>query len=512
LTSSQRTAVREREAFAAGKDGAKMRTKVWMCILLCLVVFGCASPPQFPEKPVSIEETQSGRRIGYAAGGENMPDYWETIGADGLVKVLEVKTKDGPVVRAQMDKIDTAKCRHLVLMLDGVPFDVMNNAYKRGMFRFFRAPSRLYAPFPSMTWISFAQVFHTRPPAGIEPEYLDRTTGKLVDGMSTYQKPISEPWRPLVDYRAGTMVDAMCYVSPYLAFVHELEQARVRFEKSSKRVMFFYNASSAGMGTKHGEEGFEKVLADLDRFCKEMMMKSPGKLAITMFADHGHSLTPAKRIGLKKFLKSRGFKITKKLSDERDVVIPTFGLVTFAALYSRSPAKVAEALLDLEGMNLVVYPTGESITVRNRDGSARIWQRAGRFRYEPLKGDPLDVEGIVNDLREKKEVDKDGYVADRVFFDATRMHKYPDPLYRIWLCWHGAVKNPPDLVVTFKDDYFWGREGFDFFAKVASTHGNLNFNNSVTFAMSTAGLLPPFMRLCDLRPALEKYFPFPRAK
>ena len=67
----------------------------------------------------------------------------------------------------------------------------------------------------------------------------------------------------------------------------------------------------------------------------------------------------------------------------------------------------------------------------------------------------------------------------------------------------GLVENVPAVVLTTKDGWYCGKGKFDFFVDVASTHGSLNYSNSVTFAMSTAGELPEVLRLTDLRPALK---------
>ncbi|MCK4850665.1 MAG: hypothetical protein KAT11_04895, partial [Phycisphaerae bacterium] len=83
-------------------------------------------------------------------------------------------------------------------------------------------------------------------------------------------------------------------------------------------------------------------------------------------------------------------------------------------------------------------------------------------------------------------------------------HEYPDALARIWRAFHGLVQNTPAVVVTAKDGWYFGKGKFDFFVDIASTHGSLNYVNSVTFAMTTAGPLPRDLRVVDLFKALSR--------
>lgn len=482
---------------------------------LCLTVLalGCAGISNFPEKPLSVETTADGPCRAYALQKAAQADYWQTLNSDGRVVALSFDLNgDGkPDLRTALDQLDLTQCRHLVIVLDGVPFELVDEAYRQGKFRLFHPPSRVYACFPSMTWLCFPLIFHTAPPLGVEAEYFDEREEKLTDASYVYRERLNEPWRPCVDYRCGMIVDGVCYVAPWRAFAHEMGAIRSRFERGEKRIFVGYNASSAGMGTAVGREGFRRVLEVMDRFCEEMMAKSRGKLAITMFADHGHSLTAAKRIPLRDFLRSRGYNVGERLQRKNDVVVPSFGLCTDAVVHTRDPERVVKDLLELNGVDLLVYRVGDTISVRSRTGLAHVEEKAGRYRYDAVQGDPLALLPILDRLRKAGKVDADGFAEDRALFVATALHKYPDPLYRIWLCWHGAVQNPPDIVVYLQDNWFWGRKSFALVATVHSTHGNLNYANTTTFAMTTAGPLPSLMRVTDLKPALATYFPLPEA-
>ena len=50
------------------------------------------------------------------------------------------------------------------------------------------------------------------------------------------------------------------------------------------------------------------------------------------------------------------------------------------------------------------------------------------------------------------------------------------------------------MIVSLDDGYYFGAKSFAGLVKVASTHGSLNYRNSVTFMMSTVGPLPKLIR------------------
>ena len=54
------------------------------------------------------------------------------------------------------------------------------------------------------------------------------------------------------------------------------------------------------------------------------------------------------------------------------------------------------------------------------------------------------------------------------------------------------------MIVSLADRFFSGSSSLSAFVDVASTHGGLNYRNSVTFIMSTAGRLPAVMRSSDI--------------
>ena len=58
--------------------------------------------------------------------------------------------------------------RHLILLLDSVPYPMMKAYWDAGKFRLFEPPTRTIAPFPVMTDPSFAEFFNYSPLPAVE--------------------------------------------------------------------------------------------------------------------------------------------------------------------------------------------------------------------------------------------------------------------------------------------------------------------------------------------------------
>ena len=66
------------------------------------------------------------------------------------------------------------------------------------------------------------------------------------------------------------------------------------------------------------------------------------------------------------------------------------------------------------------------------------------------------------------------------------------------------VKSWLDVLVSLEDSYYFGSSGFAGFVTVASTHGSLNYRNSVSFIMSMLGPLPGVLRVGDVPKEMAK--------
>ena len=442
----------------------------------------------------------------YDSDGDGKKDYYQELGQGGRVLRLGFDRDEDGILEEQvdLDELDLSECRELYILLDGVPYEMMASMYAQGHFRLFHRPSRLISCFPTMTDVAFAEIFGLSPVLAYQASYYDLTRSKLHDGNKIYLSGKNEPWNDRLDYRGPLWMDAVAYVWPRWWLRHELDSILAKYRKSKNKRISGYVVSTTSLGTNEGRDGYLEALLQAEQLCEAAMLASGGKVKITMFADHGHNFTVGKPIPLKETLGRCGFRVVDKLKRPNDIVIPEFGLVTYASIDTLSPGQVASAAVQIEGVNLAIYRDDqERVVVLNQAGKALIDCRDNRYLYQTIHGDPLKLRLIVENMHQAGLLDAEGYASDEDFFKATCGHEYPDALARIWRAFHGLVKNTPAVVVTTKDGWYCGKGKFDFFVDVASTHGSLNYANSVTFAMSTAGELPEVLRLEDLRVVLK---------
>ncbi len=469
--------------------------------IVTMFFVGCA---RFPSQPTSVIDSRVRQ---WKVKSKNLPDYFQYLDKTGkIVSIAYDDNGDGrPEVRIDLLSVSSdPKCPHYVILLDGIPYKLAEKYYNEGGFRLFYRPAKLISVFPSFTDLAYSELFGTTPIKGFEALYYDRRKNRLSDGDAVYLSQKNAPWQKLIDYRASMLLDPIGYVNPNFVFNHEIQQITSLFEKKQTGTVIAYSVGTANVGTRYGAKGLMRCLIRVDNLCEKLIYDKRGRAKITILADHGHNLTPAKFFNLREALKKSGFHVVRKLKKEGDVVCIEFGLVTCGELYTNQPEKVALAMLKYEQVNLAIYPKPNSnyseIIVRNSDGKALLRKGKGGYIYDAIKGDPLELKPIIAKLKQSGKVDDKGVIDDDSLFDATVNHKYPDPLARIWRAYHGLAENPADLLLTIKDGWFTGKPSFAKMVNVASTHGSLNWKNSVTFFMTTIKLnsAPTALRIKDV--------------
>ncbi|MCK4601365.1 MAG: hypothetical protein KAU28_02795, partial [Phycisphaerae bacterium] len=289
--------------------------------------------------------------------------------------------------------------------------------------------------------------------------------------------------------------DVIGYVNPWAVFGKEVNDAKRLFDKSRTREFIAYFVSSAGMGTRMGGDGQRKALKRVEQFINQVIWETRGLTKVTLLSDHGHSYTPATRLDLVRHLRQKGWRLTGSLRRPEDVVEISFGLVTYASFSTLRPAVLAADLIACEGVELASYAEDDFVVALGRGGSrAVIRHKDGRFKYEPTSGDPLKLVPVLAATTARK----DGYYDVEKLLAVTGQHEYPAPLQRLWRAHFALVTNPPDVIVSLEGRFFFGSVSLAGSVNVASTHGGLNYSNSVTFITSTVAPLPPLMQSKDI--------------
>lgn len=508
--------------------------------LLGVLLPACAGPgPRyFPPAPLWNETGPDGTIVrAFDIDGDGRAEYREAIGASGMVQRLEFDTDgDGeideiawrsgalPVVALEPCEANAnatprrpaadPAARHLLIVLDSTPFEIVRDLWSQGRLRLFGPPSRIIAPFPVMTDPCLAEFFGASPCLGVESKYYDGR--RLRAGMHNYLKERNAPWLAAIDYHLPPDTHGWAYIFPGMWFRHDLGRVERYVLARNQGDFSAYVVGTSGLGAQRGRDGHLAALVEVERLCQGLLYRTRGRLEITLLSDHGHNLRPSRRISLLEQLQRCGYRAGDRLETPQDVVVPEFGLVSCVAIYTRSPAAVARDVVGFEGVELACYaerpgPAADGadrvrrgrVMVLSRDGRASIEREADSFRYVPVQGDPLELATVIEDLRLRGRLDGRGFAADSEWLAATIEHEYPDPLYRLWRAFDGLFIHTPDVLVSLADGYYAGSRRMADFIAMKAVHGNLNRLGSSGFVMTTAGPLPPVLRMTQARAALS---------
>jgi len=490
--------------------------KLALAILAVAALAGCASGIFFPASPLSRGDTPRGLQAAYDTDSDGKTDYFTYADAAGRVTVIAYDySNDGqPDSFVNLDAQPTDRCRHFFIILDGVSYDLVKEYYDAGHFRMFHPPSRVVAPFPSMTDLGVQDLLGDMPSLSMEANYYDRRRGAGTNGAWDYLMEKNAPARRLFAYRVPSLFDVLSYFTPWQVFKHEIGEAKKALDRRDRQDVLAYSVGSAGMGTGNSREGHVRCLELVERMVNQITWESRGTVKFTIVSDHGHTYTKPKRFTPAGVLEKKGWRSRPRVKSGGDYVQIEFGDVTCAAFYAQDAARLAADLATVDGADLAVYSRDEKVFVVSRRGNAVITENKGRFKYEPDGGDPLLLNEIIAELKAAGKADENGFIDDRALLEATAGHVYPDPLRRLWRAFHGLVENVPDVIVSLEDDYYAGSGNFAFLVKLNSTHGSLNSRNSLAFAMTTVGPLPPTMRSEDISKNLSALLdrPFPPGK
>jgi hypothetical protein len=395
----------------------------------------------------------------------------------------------------------------LIVMLDGVSFETMKSLRQRGLFGVFKDPSRVIAPFPSMTNVAAAESWHAEQPQEYESLYFDKSQNILAGGPKDYlrKRPATRgDWHEMLDYVEPKAYEFAVYGFPQRIYQADLRRFLLTYAGSDKKVFRAALKSTDGLAHRSEREMFERSLIEVDRVLERLYRDRQGHLEMIVFSDHGNSYDQSRRVDLASHLRNRGFAVDKRLESEKSVVIPDFGLVNYAALYTDAHNKrpIADAVRQLAEVEIAAFEEDGHVHVLSESGKAQIDfdKRTGSFRYEIAGRDPLQLAGISEQWKDRAESSGE-FVSDRLLFDTLKSHRYPDAVFRLYQATTALVKNKADILVSFREGYFWGNEAFDAFSrfvKIRAFHGGLRASHSQAFFMSTAKQAPPYLRSQDL--------------
>lgn len=402
--------------------------------------------------------------------------------------------------------VEQTRPRRLLLCLDGVPHKLIVAAKERGLFDAFGPPTRLLSPFPTMTNVALSAMFSASPPAGYESLYFDRSAGELRGGIRKYlgrrtPDKIPSSYMDDLDYQEPLPFEFLIYVAPERVWRADMQRFRERFRAAPQdRDYFAFLKATDGLLHAQGPLRLNVALQSLDKILTEIRQYCGAETEIVLFSDHGMNLEENRRVDLTMQLQRRGFAVTSRLagSKRRALSIPAFGLCSYAAVYCGAEEFVpeaAQAIVDIEGVDFVVYRDGSMVAVEGQRGTARIDRRGDSYRYVNKNGDPLELQPVING---------GGFIDDSVLFEKTNAHRYPDVLPNLYKSlFTPRVEHTADILISLKDGYYYGWSPFGRFVRLAATHGNALKSSSNAFLMSTHRTLPECVRADNAREILR---------
>jgi len=398
--------------------------------------------------------------------------------------------------------------RRLVLVLDGVPYRTVTALRAEGRFRAFRDPARMISTFPSLTNPAMIEILGAEDSPGYEDHYFDRERNRMVGGIPDRMrgdKFVRGTFRESFDYHGPAFVGSLAYVGAPLGamIVAEADLAGFKraFHAARAPVFVGYIGETDSLAHLGGEWALKSFLRRLDRTVEELIKESGGELEVEMFSDHGNRFGWHRRVDLGGAITRAGLVTAKKLGAPRAVVMPQYGLVGSAVLFTaeENRAPLAEACARVEGVDFAAYPVDGAVEVVSRHGRARISRSGERYRYEAVSGDPLALNPAVERLHAAGALDEAGFAGAADWLKAAGDHHYADPLRRIFDSFHAHVRSRADVIVSLEDGYLTGNPVMGLFVWMRATHGNLRRGETEGFAMSTRQELGAAVRGHELR-------------
>lgn len=403
--------------------------------------------------------------------------------------------------------------RHVIICVDGVGISTINKMRAKGHFKSFHPPSHMISTFPSLTNAALTKILEpagATMTGGYEDNFFDTEANRMRGGILDRFRSgrfIRGTFRELFDYHPSALKSGLGYAAPplstYLESQSDLIRLRQKARNSRQPVFFAYTGATDSLAHVGGEAFLRNFLEGLDDTVEDIVRDSKTPVVVTIFSDHGNDFRKYRRVALKEPLRRAGFRLVNKIKDDQSVVLPQFGLVGSAVLFTRdkNEDRLAGVLATLKGVDFVAYEADGIVHISNRSGDATIEKRGDEYRYFAKTGDPLDLLAFTQQTASHQN-GTDGFIKDKEWFALTRNSKRPDVVRRIFEGATQGVLNRANVIVNLEDGYYTGSSLLDTFTILQATHGNIGPEQSYGFVMSTMTELPPYIRAGDLWEAL----------
>ncbi len=409
-----------------------------------------------------------------------------------------------PLVAASGDRL-------LILALDGVPLRVVRSARERGAFPGWGEPVGLISTFPSMTNVAFTAMLDAwgaETIAGYETRHYDLAANRLVGSGG----PSGYDWKSLFTVIGDSFsAKRALYLTPekrsrrVIALVEE-----ALLDRSTPDVVLAHMASTDMLAHLRGDGAMLEIVMEvaeaLERIVVEHRERHGRELEVVLLSDHGNGAEKvAYTDGLRAAIRRAGFRFDNRLVKPRSIALPTYGAVSYGALYTDPEwrGELALAAVAHEAVDLAAWIEGErSLSVVGPRGRAIVsWETtpAGRrYAYEIERGDPLRLLEARAELSGRGVLDSHGFASADQWARASLDGWYPLALERLVDSINGRwVGNPATVILSLGPTWAWGKTSVRFGASVMGgrlegTHGGLDRESSLGFLIgSDSSRQPP---------------------
>ena len=460
------------------------------------------------------DKTVTSRYVEYDTDNDGEADYIALMNEKGVkYKFLRQNPNGSLESIIEQSQLNDPKINNVVLCLDGVSFDTMKDLYKRGYFRLFNKPGRLISTFPSISYYAFGKMFGLHKPEGYEEEaYFDREKNKIIGGnilKEIFNIHYHEKWLYMPkDNKLSLTTYLLSYIVPAVAADFELSEARKTITESDRKNTIIYVLTTDTYSHLYKKNDVEDLLIRIDSMIEDIFFKKNGRIKFIIVSDHGSNLTPSdKRINLESAIRKSGFNNSDSLRAKNDVVIPKFGMVNYASIFTDpvNVKKIVNIVKGVNGVDLVFYHENSAVVVESKNGRALIEGNQGKFRYTAVLNDPLELKEVLEKLKANKKLDENLYADDSDWMEFTRDKKYPDSLKRIYDGLGNEVMNVPNILISIKNGYYYSDVFLDSLSTSKGTHGSLEKESTYGIFMSNFFEVPRHIRIDAVMEYINKY-------
>ena len=384
--------------------------------------------------------------------GDGRTDRFEVVTADGnLDRLIEA-----PHPGSDPDAV-------LVVAIDAVPYEIFADLQREGLFKSFFPASRMVAPFPSLTNVSFTALLKTRPSAAYEDRFFDpvenRIGGGILDRLTNRYKGFAG-FHSLFDWEAPRLWGGAAYFVPDRVSWAELMQFERQLNSRDEPELLLYLGSPDALGHLRGRGALKEYLRHADRLLEAYLTAGGGSRRVVLFSDHGMSSAPSHLFDLERAMERGGFRVRDRIESPKDVVAPAYGLVGSIQLYTwcGSEEAVARAVVEQSGADFAVWLDRDSMRAVDASGSTELLDRPNE--------------------------------------------EYPNLVERVHQALTNHTQRPASVLVSLDDGYHYGSRLFDRIVQLQGTHGSARYTSSVGFLASNVDRTPEWLPAGEVYPYL----------